>query len=46
MLRQRLCDYSDAYILAKGTISAATTAGAAPNNNKNIVFKNFVQPTD
>ena len=33
MLKSSLCDYSDAYILAKGTISITkTAAGAAPNN--------------
>ena len=38
MLKSSLCDYSDAYILFKGTISANNTAaaGAAANNtNKN-----------
>ena len=43
MLKSSLCDYSDAYILAKGTISINNTAaeGAAVNNdNKNVVFKN------
>ena len=34
MLRSSLCDYSDAYILAKGniTVNNATAAGAAANN--------------
>ena len=34
MLKYSLCDYSDAYILVKGTISANNTAvaGAAANN--------------
>ena len=34
MLRSSLCDYSDAYILAKGNISVNNTAaaGAAANN--------------
>ena len=43
MLRTSLCDYSDVYILAKGTITVANTAaaGAATNNsNKKIIFKN------
>ena len=40
MLESSLCDYSDAYILAKGTISIAPDVGANPNNsNKEIVFK-------
>ena len=43
MLKSSLCDYSDAYILVKGTISINNTAaqGAAANNtNKKIIFKN------
>ena len=43
MLKSSLCDYSDAYILVKGTISVTNTAaeGAAANNiNKKIIFKN------
>ena len=43
MLKSSLCDYSDAYILVKGTISITNTApaGAAPNNiNKKVIFKN------
>ena len=43
MLKSSLCDYSDAYILVKGTISANNTAaaGAAVNNtNKKVIFKN------
>ena len=43
MLKSSLCDYSDAYILVKGTISGNNTAadGAAANNaNKKVVFKN------
>ena len=43
MLKYNLCDYSDAYILVKGTISINNTAaqGAAANNtNKKVIFKN------
>ena len=43
MLKSSLCDYSDAYILVKGTISASNTAaaGAAVNNdNRKVIFKN------
>ena len=43
MLKSTLYDYSDAYILVKGTISVNNTAaqGAAANNtNKNVIFKN------
>ena len=43
MLRSSLCDYIDAYILAKGNMSVNNTpaAGAAANNtNKKLIFKN------
>ena len=42
MLKSSLCDYSDAYILVKGTISINKTAaqGAANNTNKKVIFKN------
>ena len=42
MLKSSLCDYSDAYILVKGTISINKTAaqGAANNTNKKAIFKN------
>ena len=43
MLKSSLCDYSDAYVLAKGTISVNNTAaqGAAANNtSKKVIFKN------
>ena len=41
MLKSSLCDYSDAYILVKGTISINNTAaGAANNTNKKVTFKN------
>ena len=41
MLKSSLCDYSDAYILVKGTINVNNTAaqGAAANNKK-VIFKN------
>ena len=42
MLRSSLCDYSDPYILVKGTITVAyfAAAGAAANNsNKKVIFK-------
>ena len=45
MLRSSLCDYSDAYILVKGTISANNTAaaGAAANNtNRKVIFTNCI----
>ena len=43
MLKSSLCDYSEAYILVKGTISVNNTAaaGAAANNDdKKVIFKN------
>ena len=43
MIRSNLCDYSDAYILVKGTITVpnAAAAGAAVNNiSKKLIFKN------
>ena len=43
MLNSSVCDYSDAYILGKGTISANNTAAAgadANNTNKKVIFKN------
>ena len=42
MLKSSSCDYSDAYILVKGTISVNDTAvGAAVNDtNKKVIFKN------
>ena len=43
MLKSSLCDYSDAYILVKGTITVNNTAaqgGAANNTNKKVIFKN------
>ena len=42
MLKSSLCDYSDAYIFVKGTITVNNTAaqGAAANNtNKKVIFK-------
>ena len=43
MLKSSLCDYSDAYILVKGTITVNNTAAAdadANNTNKKVTFKN------
>ena len=43
MLKSSLCDYSDAYILVKGTITVNNNAaaGAAANNtNKKVILKN------
>ena len=44
MLKSSLCDYSDAYILVKGTITVnnKAAAGADANNyNKKVIFKNW-----
>ena len=43
MLRSSLCDYIDAYIVLKGTITAINTAAQVqPNNGTNtkVIFKN------
>ena len=43
MLKSSLCDYSDAYILVKGTITVNNTAAAdadANITNKKLIFKN------
>ena len=42
MLKSSLCDYSSAYILAKGTIKVDDTSAAgtnATNTNKKVIFK-------
>ena len=49
IMRSNLCDYCDAYILVKGTITVPNTAaaGAAVNNtNKKVIFKNRVPFTN
>ena len=49
MLKSSLCDYSDAYILVKGTITINNTAaqGAGANNiNKKVIFKNWAPFTN
>ena len=46
-MRSGLCDYSDANILVKGTITVAPATVATHNNaNKNIIFKRFVTFTN
>ena len=43
MIKSSLCDYSDAYILVKGTktVDYTSAAGAVANNtNKKLIFKN------
>ena len=39
MLRQDLCDYSDAYIVVKGTITVVGNVDSK-ERNKNLIFKN------
>ena len=48
MIRSSLCDYSDAYILVKGTVTVENTGTAAdPNNrNKKVIIKNCAPFTD
>ena len=48
MLRSILCDYSDTYILVKGTITVANTGTVAVPNNRNekVIFKNCAPFTD
>ena len=49
MIRSSLCDYSDAYMLVKGTVTIpnSTAAGVAVNNtNKKVIFKNCAQFAD
>ena len=48
-IRLSLCDYSDAYILVKGTITVPNmaAAGAAVNNtNKKVIFQKCAPFTD
>ena len=48
MIRSSLCDYRDAFVLVKGTITVINTGtAAAPNNrNKKVIFKNCAPFTD
>ena len=42
VLRSSLCDYSDAYILVKGTVTVEKeTAGAQNIAYEKVIFKNF-----
>ena len=42
MLRSRLCDYRDAYILVKRTVAVADETAAAPHNVNKKVILNIV----
>ena len=49
LVKSNLCDYSDAYILIKGTITVPNTAAAGTvvnNTNKKVIFKNPASFTD
>ena len=47
MLKSRLCDFSDVYILLNGTISVPNTGTATnPNKTGNIIIKNCALFTD
>ena len=49
MLNSSLCDYSNPYILDKGTIKIAPVPPSgvnSNNNNKKVVFKNCAPFTD
>ena len=51
MLKSSLCDYSDAYILAKGTITitgtgAENNARQADERDKEVTFKNCASFTN
>ena len=40
-MRSGLCDCSDAYILASGTITVAALAAGRGNNNIQVAFKSY-----
>ena len=48
MIRSSLCNYSDAYILVKGTITITNTGRAVATNNinKKVIFKSCAWFTD
>ena len=49
MLKSSLCDYSDAYIIVKGTITVNNTAAQgddANDTNKKVIFKNWAPFTN
>ena len=49
MLKSSLCDYSDSYILVKGTIRFQDTSAQDPeanNTNKEVTFRNCAPFTD
>ena len=46
MLKSCFCDYSDAYILVKGTISIVPQEGNPNNRGKEVVIKNWAPFAD
>ena len=46
MLRTSLCDYSDASILVRGTLTVSKIGASGGNNNIQVVFKNCAPFTD
>ena len=49
MVRSNICDYSDTYILIKGTLTVQDTAGTGAtvnNTNKKFIFKYCTPFTD
>ena len=49
MIRSNLCDYGDAYIILKGTITVhnmATAGSVVKNGNKKLIFTNCAPFTD
>ena len=46
MLNSSLCDYSDSYLLLKGTVYSTGIAAAPNNSNKKVMFKNCAPITN
>ena len=49
VIKSKISDYSDAYVLVKGTITVPNTAAggaAVNNNNKKVMFKHCAPFTD
>ena len=42
ILKSSLCDYSDTYVLVKGTTSVAEVTPGRCNNDKEVAFKNLL----
>ena len=45
IIRLNLCNYSDAYIPVKGTITVPNTAASVNNTNNKVIFKKFASFT-